>query len=114
MTIRELITLNNSEKFLIRKSILELAKTGMPRSNSIDDDIRYDNQNKNIYNTVNLWDCVTALGAQLSRPSYDPYRETINLDTTIGRNSSYKVNLTIPLLIYENMLFSNDILEVIH
>jgi hypothetical protein len=106
--------LNNSEKFLIRKSILELAKTGMPRSNSIDDDIRYNNQNKNIYNTVNLWDCVTALGAQLSRPSYDPYRETINLDTTIGRNSSYKVNLTIPLLIYENMLFSNDILEVIH
>ncbi|HET9806709.1 MAG TPA: hypothetical protein VFP49_07360 [Nitrososphaeraceae archaeon] len=106
--------MNNSEKFLIRKSILELARTGMPRSNSIDDDIRYNNQNKISHETVNLWDYVTALGAQLSRPAYDPYREKINLDTTIGRNSSYKVNLTIPLLIYENMLFSNDVLEAIH
>jgi hypothetical protein len=86
----------------------------MPRSNSIDDDIRHNNQNKISYETVNLWDYVTALGAQLSRPAYDPYRETINLDTTIGRSSFYKVNLTIPLLIYENMLFSNDVLEAIH
>jgi hypothetical protein len=93
---------------------LELARTGMPRSTSIDDDIRHNNQNKNSYETVNLWDYVTALGAQLSRPAYDPYREAINLDTTIGRSSSYKVNLTIPLLIYENMLFSNDVLEAIH
>lgn len=106
--------MNNSEKFLIRKSILELARTGMPRSNSIDDDIRHNNQNKISYDTVNLWDYVTALGAQLSRPAYDPYRETINLDTTIGRSPSYKVNLTMPLLIYENMLFSNDVLEAIH
>lgn len=106
--------MNNSEKSLIRKSILELARTGMPRSNSIDDDIRYNNQNKISHETVNLWDYVTALGAQLSRPAYDPYREKINLDTIIGRNSSYKVNLTIPLLIYENMLFSNDVLEAIH
>jgi Conserved region in glutamate synthase len=106
--------LNNSEKFLIRKSILELARTGMPRSNSIDDDIRHNNQNKNSYEIVNLWDYVTALGAQLSRPAYDPYRETINLDTSIGRSSSCKVNLTIPLLIYENMSFSNNILEAIH
>jgi hypothetical protein len=64
--------LNNSEKFLIRKSILELARTGLPRSNSIDDDIRHNNQNKISYETVNLWDYVTALGAQLSRPAYDP------------------------------------------
>lgn len=106
--------MNNSEKFLIRKSILELARTGMPRSNSIDDDIRHNNQNKISHETVNLWDYVTALGAQLSRPAYDPYRETINLDTTIGRSPSYKVNLTMPLLIYENMLFSNDVLEAIH
>lgn len=106
--------MNNSEKFLIRKSILELARTGIPRSNSIDDDIRHNNQNKISYDTVNLWDYVTALGAQLSRPAYDPYRETINLDTTIGRSPSYKVNLTMPLLIYENMLFSNDVLEAIH
>jgi len=93
---------------------LELARTGMPRTTSIDDDIRHNNQNKNKYETVNLWDYVTTLGAQLSRPAYDPYRETINLDTTIGRNSSYNVNLTIPLLIYENMLFSNDVLEAVH
>ena len=106
--------MNNSEKFLIRKSILELARTGMPRSTSIDDDIRHNNQNKNSYETVNLWDYVTALGAQLSRPAYDPYREAINLDTTIGRSSSYKVNLTIPLLIYENVLFSNGVLEAVH
>jgi hypothetical protein len=106
--------LNNSEKFLIRKSILELARTGLPRSNSIDDDIRHNNQNKISYETVNLWDYVTALGAQLSRPAYDPYRETINLDTTIGRSSYYKINLTIPLLIYENMFFSNDVLEAVH
>gem|GEM_PF-842632 len=106
--------MNNSEKFLIRKSILELARTGMPRSSSIDDDIRHNNQNQNSYEMINLWDYVTTLGAQLSRPAYDPYRETINLDTTIGRNSSYNVNLTIPLLIYENMLFSNDVLEAVH
>jgi len=106
--------LNNSEKFLIRKSILELARTGLPRLNSIDDDIRHNNQNKNNYETVNLWDYVTVLGAQLSRPAYDPYREIINLNTTIGISSSNKINLTIPLLIYENMSFSNDVLEVIH
>lgn len=106
--------MNNSEKFLIRKSILELASTGIPRSNSIDDDIRHNNQNKISYETINLWDYVTALGAQLSRPAYDPYRETINLDTTIGRSSYYNVNLTIPLLIYENMFFSNDVLEAVH
>jgi len=93
---------------------LELARTGMPRSSSIDDDIRHNNQNQNSYEMINLWDYVTTLGAQLSRPAYDPYRETINLDTTIGRNSSYNVNLTIPLLIYENMLFSNDVLEAVH
>ena len=53
--------------------------------NSIDDDIRHNNQNKISHETVNLWDYVTALGAQLSRPPYDPYREKINLDTIIGK-----------------------------
>jgi hypothetical protein len=105
--------LKNSDKFLIRNSILELARTGMPRLTSIDDDIRHNNQNKNNYMPINLWDYVTSLGAQLSRPAYDPYRETIDLDINIGR-TSYKVNLTIPLLIYKNMSFSNDVLEVIH
>src|ERR1044072_3980577 len=93
---------------------MELARTGMPRLTSIDDDIRHNNQNKNNYIPINLWDYVTSLGAQLSRPAYDPYRETIDLDTNIGRTSSYKVNLTIPLLIYKNMSFSSDVLEVIH
>ncbi|HET8792269.1 MAG TPA: hypothetical protein VFM31_00625, partial [Nitrososphaeraceae archaeon] len=106
--------MKNSDKFLIRNSIMELARTGMPRSTSIDDDIRNNNQNKNNYIPTNLWDYVTSLGAQLSRPAYDPYRETIDLDTNIGRTSSYKVNLTIPLLIYKNMSFSSDVLEVIH
>lgn len=106
--------MKNSDKFLIRNSILELARTGMPRLTSIDDDIRHNNPNKNNYMPINLWDYVTSLGAQLSRPAYDPYRETIDLDTKIGRTSSYEVNLTIPLLIYKNMSFSNDVLEVIH
>ncbi|HJT84420.1 MAG TPA: hypothetical protein VJ697_08050 [Nitrososphaeraceae archaeon] len=106
--------MKNSDKFLIRNSIMELARTGMPRLSSIDDDIRNNNQNKNSYIPINLWDYVTSLGAQLSRPAYDPYRETIDLDTNIGRTSSYKVNLTIPLLIYKNMSFSSDVLEVIH
>ena len=77
--------MKNSDKFLIRNSIMELARTGMPRLTSIDDDIRHNNQNKNNYMPINLWDYVTSLGAQLSRPAYDNYRETIDLDTNIGR-----------------------------
>ena len=46
--------------------------------------------------TEDLWDCITALGAQLSRPPYDPYREIIDLDISIGRRQclqqSYFIN----------------------
>jgi hypothetical protein len=61
--------LNDANKFIIRKAVLELAKTGKPRSTSIDDDVRnLHNMNSKI---INLWDYVTAIGAQLSRPPYD-------------------------------------------
>ena len=120
--------MNTADKFVIRKSLLELTKQGVPRSTSIDCEIKqYNhsssgsisnygykennkivviNKNKNNYNNDNLWDCVTALGAQLSRPPYDPYREIINLGTQIGRrrrandNDENIVVLDIPLLIY--------------
>ena len=75
--------MNDADKFIIRKAVLALTKTGIPRSTSIDDDVRnlHDVNSKGI----NLWDYVTAIGAQLSRPPYDPYRETVSLDISIGR-----------------------------
>jgi hypothetical protein len=104
--------LNDADKFIIRKAILELAKTGTPRFTSIDDDVR------NLYNisskAINLWDFVTAIGAQLSRPPYDPYRETINLDISIGRKRSRKVILNIPLIIYGNIAIHYSSLESVH
>jgi hypothetical protein len=67
--------LNDADKFIIRKAVLELAKTGKPRSTSIDDEVRKTHEIN--FKAINLWDYVTAIGAQLSRPPYDPYRETI-------------------------------------
>ena len=96
--------MNNKEKFIIRSSILELAETGIPRNISIDDKIK----NKIIMKekeekTLNFWDCITALGAQLSRPPYDPYREIINLGICVGRKQCQnKVILSMPLVIYDN------------
>ncbi|HEX6294435.1 MAG TPA: hypothetical protein VFZ46_04720 [Nitrososphaeraceae archaeon] len=104
--------MNDADKFIIRKAILELAKTGTPRFTSIDDEVR------NLYNinskTINLWDFVTAIGAQLSRPPYDPYRETISLDISIGRKRSRKVILNIPLIIYGNIAIHYSSLESVH
>jgi hypothetical protein len=104
--------LNDADKFIIRKAILELAKTGTPRFTSIDDDVR------NLYHisskAINLWDYVTAIGAQLSRPPYDPYRETISLDISIGRKRSRKVILNIPLIIYGNIAVHYSSLESVH
>lgn len=103
--------MNTADKFIIRKSILELAKQGAPRSSSIDDEIRRShhhyggNEIGGGYETRkndNLWDYITALGAQLSRPPYDPYREIINLDTRIGRKKVNGVVLNMPLLIYSD------------
>ena len=100
----ELNKMNNKEKFIIRSSILELTESGTPRNISIDDKIK-----NNIHNererekTLNFWDCITALGAQLSRPPYDPYREIINLAISVGRRQCQnKVVLSMPLLIYDN------------
>src|SRR5919112_5732475 len=100
----ELNKMNNKEKFIIRSSILELTESGNTRNISIDDKIK-----NNIHNerdrekTLNFWDCITALGAQLSRPPYDPYREIINLAISVGRRQCQnKVVLSMPLLIYDN------------
>lgn len=94
--------MNTADKFVIRKSILELAKQGIPRSNSIDYQIKLAHGEIS-HHEGNLWDYVTALGAQLSRPPYDPYREIIDLDTYIGRKKVDKVVvLNMPLLIYDN------------
>ena len=104
--------LNDADKFIIRKAVLELAKTGTPRFTSIDDDVR--NLPKVNSKAINLWDYVTAIGAQLSRPPYDPYRETISLDISIGRKTSRKVTLNIPLIIYGNIAIDYSSLESVH
>ncbi|HKX97272.1 MAG TPA: hypothetical protein VJL78_05505, partial [Candidatus Nitrosocosmicus sp.] len=77
--------MNIKEKYIIRSSILELAETGLPRNISIDEKIRLEQKNSDRAKTEDLWNCITALGAQLSRPPYDPYREIIDLDISIGR-----------------------------
>jgi Conserved region in glutamate synthase len=104
--------LNDADKFIIRKAVLELAKTGTPRFTSIDEDVR--NLPKVNSKTINLWDYVTAIGAQLSRPPYDPYRETISLDISIGRKKSRNVSLNIPLIIYGNIAIHPSSLEAVH
>ena len=93
--------MDNREKFTIRSSILELSENGLPRDKSIDDKIRKD---KIIgEKTRDIWGSITALGAQLSRPPYDPYREIINLDISVGREQCQnKVILSMPLIIYDN------------
>jgi hypothetical protein len=103
--------LNTSDKFVVRKSILELAKTGKPRLSSIDYEIRHGHKEDS--ESGNLWDYVTVLGAQLSRPPYDPYRETISLDTSLGRRTN-KIVLKIPMIIYGNVEIQQDSLESIH
>jgi hypothetical protein len=101
----ELNKMNNKEKFIIRSSILELAESGIPRNISIDDRIKNNNNHneREKEKSLNFWDSITALGAQLSRPPYDPYREIINLEISVGRKQCQnKVILSMPLLIYDN------------
>jgi hypothetical protein len=135
--------LNTADKFIIRKSLLELATQGVPRATSLDYQIKQHNHsgssrstdnngykesnkiiviNKNNHD-ANLWDCVTALGAQLSRPPYDPYREIINLGTKMGRrrpraeaddDNDIFVALDIPLLIYGHDDLSGSSGEALH
>jgi len=112
MSIGGHIKLNDADKFIVRKAVLELAKRGTPRFTSIDDDVR--NLPKVNSKAINLWDYVTAIGAQLSRPSYDPYRETISLDISIGRKRSRKVTLNIPFIIYGNIAIEYSSLESVH
>lgn len=104
--------MNDADKFIIRKAVLELARTGKPRSTSIDDEVRKTHEIN--FKAINLWDYVTAIGAQLSRPPYDPYRETVNLDISIGRGKSRKVVLNIPLIIYGNIAMDSHSLESVH
>lgn len=104
--------MNDADKFSIRRAVLELAKTGKPRSTSIDDEVRKAHEISS--KAINLWDYVTAIGAQLSRPPYDPYRETINLDISIGRGKSRKVVLNIPLIIYGNIAMDSHSLKSVH
>lgn len=104
--------MNDSDKFMIRRAVLELAKAGIPRTASIDDNIRK-THNLN-FRAINLWDYVTLIGAQLSRPAYDPYRETINLDISIGIGKSRKIVLNIPLIIYGNINMNSYSLESLH
>jgi len=89
-----------NEKALIRKSILELCNTGMPRQKSTDDVIRTIREKSGSEKEGNLWEYIVALGAQLSRPPFDPYREKIKLTAKIGRKGDQKISLKIPILIY--------------
>jgi hypothetical protein len=108
--------MNIKEKYIIRSSILELAETGLPRNISIDEKIRLEQKNDDGAKTQDLWNCITALGAQLSRPPYDPYREIIDLDISIGRRQCpNKVILSMPLIIYDNdMHIDQTTLESLH
>ncbi len=108
--------MNIKEKYIIRSSILELAETGLPRNISIDEKIRLEQKNDDGAKTQDLWNCITALGAQLSRPPYDPYREIIDLDISIGRRQCpNKVILSMPLIIYDNdMQIDQMTLESLH
>jgi hypothetical protein len=89
-----------NEKALIRKSILELCNTGLPRKESTDDVVRTIRGKSGSEKEGNLWEYIVALGAQLSRPPFDPYREKIKLTTKIGRKGDQKISLKIPILIY--------------
>jgi hypothetical protein len=108
--------MNVKEKYLIRSSILELAETGLPRNISIDEKIRLEQKNGGKALSEDLWGFITSLGAQLSRPPYDPYREIIDLDITIGRRGCpNKVILSMPLIIYDNDMQINEMsLDSLH
>jgi hypothetical protein len=88
--------LNLRDKNAVRDSILSLSTLGKPRTKSIDDEIR-ENIRKYGDVTGDLWNYVTILGAQLSRPPFDPYRESIDTHVYIGR--SRRIELSMPLIV---------------
>jgi hypothetical protein len=103
--------LKEEDKYIIRKSLLELATKGV-RPCSIDQELSTKNSRRiaNISenDTHSLWDSITFLGAQLSRPAYDPYREAITLTTSIGRETtitSKNITLTMPIIIHGDNIF---------
>ncbi len=89
-----------NEKAVLRRSIIELSKVDSTRKESTDDAIRTVREKRGTDDKENLWDYVVALGAQLSRPPFDPYREKIKLKTEIGRKGTVKTILKIPILLY--------------
>ena len=89
-----------NEKAVIRRSILDLCKADSIRKESTDDAIRAIREKRGTKYKENLWDYVVALGAQLSRPPFDPYREKIKLKTEVGRKGTTKTILKIPILLY--------------
>ncbi|MDH3678120.1 MAG: hypothetical protein OEQ12_07460 [Nitrosopumilus sp.] len=89
-----------NEKAVLRRSIIDLCKVDSTREESTDDAIRKVREKRGNDDKENLWDYVVALGAQLSRPPFDPYREKIRLKTEIGRKGTTKIILKIPILLY--------------
>ena len=89
-----------NEKAVLRRSIIDLCKVDSTRKESTDDAIRAVREKRGTDYKENLWDYVVALGAQLSRPPFDPYREKIKLKTEIGRKGTTKAVLKIPILLY--------------
>jgi len=89
-----------NEKAIIRRSIIDLCKADSIRKESTDDAIRTVREKRVTNSKENLWDYVVALGAQLSRPPFDPYREKIKLKTEIGRKGITKTILKIPIMLY--------------
>jgi hypothetical protein len=89
-----------NEKAILRRSIIDLCKVDSTRKESTDDAIRTVRKKRVTDSKENLWDYVVALGAQLSRPPFDPYREKIKLKTEIGRKGITKTILKIPILLY--------------
>lgn len=101
------------EKATLRRSIIDLCNS-VPRKESTDDAIRAVREKRKTENDENLWNFVVALGAQLSRPPFDPYREKIKLLTEVGRKGTIKTILKIPILLYGEFNLSQSSQDALH
>lgn len=81
-----------TEKKFHRGPVLKTAIKGMVPEQSVDDLLR------GLQPKVHPWESITVLGAQLSRPPYDPYREIIDTSLRLGRNGSV-VLLNSPIIV---------------